>query len=103
MAKMKPILESVHSTAKGLAKAGVMDARTLREFDAMCLPPIKAYKAKQLRELRARVNVSQGVFAAFLNVSPSTVRQWESGEKAPSGPSLKLLNLVDTKGLDALV
>jgi putative transcriptional regulator len=31
------------------------------------------------------------------------VRQWEIGEKQPSGPSLKLLNLLDRKGLEALI
>ncbi len=39
----------------------------------------------------------------MLNTSPSTVRQWEIGEKQPSGPSLKLLNLIDRKGLEALL
>jgi len=102
MAKMKPILETVHNVAKDLSKAGVMDARTLREFDAMCLPPVKTYKAKQIQQLRSRIDVSQGVFAAHLNVSPSTVKKWETGDKLPSGPSLKLLNLVDKKGLEAL-
>ena len=43
------------------------------------------------------------MFAAVLNTSLSTVRQWEIGDKHPSGPSLKLLNLLDRKGLDALL
>ena len=102
MAKMKPILEAVHVVAKDMHELGHIDARTMREFDAMCLPPVKTYKAKQIKQLRARINVSQGVFAAHLNVSPSTVKQWETGGKLPSGPSLKLLNLVDKKGLEAL-
>ena len=55
------------------------------------------------RELRARTRMSQSVFAAFLNTSVSTVQKWEIGEKKPSGPSLKLLNLIDKKGVDALV
>lgn len=37
----KKILEVVHKTAKGLHKAGVMQPKTLREFDALCLPPVK--------------------------------------------------------------
>ena len=56
-----------------------------------------------LRELRDRHCVSQAVFAAILNTSLSTVRQWEIGEKRPSGPSVKLLNLLDRKGLQALL
>lgn len=45
---------------------------------------------------------SQVVFAAFLNTSVSTVQKWEIGEKKPSGPSLKLLNVIERKGIEAL-
>lgn len=96
------ILDVVHSTAKGLHDAGVMDAQTMREFDAACLPPIKHYTAREIKQIRLKNKASQAVFAAFLNASPSTVRQWELGEKKPSGPSLKLLNLVAENGLEAL-
>ncbi|WP_232369649.1 helix-turn-helix domain-containing protein [Alteromonas sp. KC3] len=47
--------------------------------------------------------MSQAVFAAYLNTTPSTVRQWEQGAKRPRGTSLKLLNLVAQKGLEILV
>jgi putative transcriptional regulator len=43
------------------------------------------------------------VFAAYLNTSVSTVQKWEIGEKTPSGPALKLLNIVERKGLKALI
>jgi putative transcriptional regulator len=43
------------------------------------------------------------VLASILNTSLSTVRQWEIGRKRPSGPSLKLLDLLDRKGLEALI
>lgn len=98
----KSILETVHETAKGLHRAGVLDATTLREFDALCLPPIKTYTPAQIRRLRVKNKASQAVFAAYLNTSPSTVQKWEQGRKKPNGPSLKLLNLVDQKGLEAL-
>jgi putative transcriptional regulator len=39
------ILSVVHETAKGLRNAGVMDEMTMREFDILCLPPVKSYKA----------------------------------------------------------
>lgn len=96
------ILEVVHKTAKGLNKAGVMSKQTLREFDALCLPPIKNFSAVQIKKIRERNRASQTVFAAYLNTSTSTVQKWERGEKRPNGPSLKLLNLVATKGLDVL-
>lgn len=51
--------------------------------------------------MTARWNAA--VLAAVLNTSASTVRKWEIGEKQPSGPSLKLLNLIDRKGLEAVL
>lgn len=101
MAK-KRILDTVHETAKGLRKAGVMDTQTMREFDALCLPPVKSLTGAQIRRIRMRNKASQAVFAAYLNTSPSTVQKWEQGQKKPNGPSLKLLNLVEQKGLEAL-
>lgn len=98
----KSIMEAVHEGAQDLHKAGVMDEVTLREFDALCLPPIKAYSAQQIRRIRVRNKASQGVFALYLNTSKSTVQKWEQGMKKPNGPSLKLLNLVDQKGLEVL-
>lgn len=98
----KSIMEVVHETADGLHKAGVMDAKTMREFDALCLPPVKQYTPTQIKRIRAKNKASQAVFAAYLNTSPSTVQKWEQGQKKPNGPSLKLLNLVDQKGLETL-
>ncbi len=96
------ILDVIHETAQGLHEAGVMEAKTMREFDALCLPPVKVYSAEQIKHIRLRNQASQAVFAAYLNTSPSTVQKWECGQKKPNGPSLKLLNLVDQKGLEVL-
>jgi len=97
------ILSVVHETAKGLRNAGVMDEMTMREFDALCLPPVKAYKPQEIRQIRLRYRVSQAVFAAYLNVSKTSVASWESGWKKPGSTAVKLLNLVDRKGIEALV
>ena len=96
------ILKTVHETADGLHKAGAMSTNTMREFDALCLPPVKNMSAVQIKRLRTRNKASQAVFAAYLNTSPSTVQKWEQGQKKPNGPSLKLLNLVEQKGLNVL-
>ena len=98
----KTILETVYSTAEGLHEAELMDVKTMREFDALCLSPVKVYSAAQIKRIRLKNKASQGVFAAFLNTSSSTVQKWESGAKKPSSASLKLLNIVDDKGLEAL-
>lgn len=99
----KSILEVVHETAQGLHKAGVMKLTTLREVESLCLPPVKTYTARQIKRIRLKYKVSQPVFAEYLNISPSTVQKWESGQKHPNGPSLKLLNLVEQKGLEIMV
>lgn len=96
------ILAEMHDTARGLQKAGFIDKRRMAEFDALCLVPVPAYPKSKIRALRDRHHISQAVLAAVLNTSVSTVRQWEIGDKHPSGPSLKLLNLLDRKGLEAL-
>lgn len=98
----KSILDVVHETAQDLHEAGAMNDMTLREFDALCLPPIKQYTATQIKRIRTQNKASQGVFAAYLNTSKSTVQKWEQGVKKPNGPSLKLLNLVAEKGLEVL-
>ncbi|WP_116366884.1 helix-turn-helix domain-containing protein [Parahaliea mediterranea] len=98
----KSILDVVHESAKDLHKAGVMDELTLREFDALCLPPVKPLNAADIRRIRKEAKASQAVFAAYLNTSLSTVQKWERGAKRPNGPSLKLLNLVAEKGLQVL-
>ena len=97
------ILEAVHDTAKDLRTAGFIDKRRMHDYDALCLKPIPDYSKSRIRALRDRHRISQAVLAAVLNTSVSTVRQWEIGEKHPSGPSLKLLNLLDRKGLEALM
>lgn len=96
------MLKELHDTAKDMHDTGTIDTTTMREFDALCLPPIKKLTPRQIKALRVSNRVSQTVFAAYLNISASTVRQWENGDKEPSGPSLKLLNLVREKGLQAI-
>ena len=46
--------------------------------------------------------VSQPVFARYLNISESTVEKWEAGVKKPSGMAIKLLMIVQKHGLKML-
>ncbi|MDB5495404.1 MAG: putative DNA-binding protein [Phenylobacterium sp.] len=96
------ILATVHESVKGLHKVGLVDKATMREFDAMCLTPVTPMAPEEIRALREREQVSQPVFASYLNVRKDAVSKWERGEKRPDGPSLKLLNLVKAKGLQAI-
>ncbi len=97
------ILDAVHETANDLHKLGFIDKRKMRNFELLCLEPIPEYNSERIRALRDHLQLSQAVLAAVLNTSLSTVRKWEIGDKHPSGPSLKLLNLLDRKGLEAIL
>lgn len=77
----KSVLDVVHNSAKDLKNAGVMDDVTMREFDALCLPPVKEFSAAQIKRIRQKTKASQGVFAHYLNTSLSTVHKWEQGAK----------------------
>ena len=97
------IFEAVHETASDLHRLGFIDKRKMNKFDVLCLDPIPAYDSKKIRALRDHLQLSQAVLAAVLNISLSTVRKWEVGDKHPSGPSLKLLSLLERKGLEAVL
>jgi len=98
-----PILDAVHETANGLHESGIMDKVTMREFDRLCLPPVEPLQPEEIRQIREKSHVSQAVFAAMLNTSLSTVQKWEIGQKHPTGAALKLLHLVQTKGLEIII
>ena len=95
-------LAAIHETASDLHDAEVMNKRTMRRFDELCLTPVRLLTAEEIRALRERERVSQAVFARHLNVTTGLISQWERGEKKPVGPSLKLLTLVQEKGLEAI-
>ncbi len=97
------ILQEMHETARGLHGAGLISKRRMGEFDALCHLGVAEMPPQQIKSLREHVQLSQAVFAAVLNTSVSTVQKWEQGDKKPSGPSLKLLNIIERKGLEVLL
>jgi len=97
------ILEEIHETAQGLHGAGLISKRRMLEFDVLCHLDVHEMQPQQIKSLRERARFSQAVFAAALNISLSTVQKWEVGDKKPSGSSLKLLNLIERKGMDVVL
>lgn len=97
------ILGAVHETANDMHRLGFIDKRKMRKLEILCLEPMPDYDSERIRALRAQLKLSQAVLAAILNTSLSTVRKWEIGEKHPSGPSQKLLNLLERKGIEAVL
>jgi putative transcriptional regulator len=96
--KRKSLSQTLIDAAKdlGFSKA------TVAQLEELDIPAVKDLTARQIRELRNRVRVSQGVFAALLNVNPSTVQKWEQGKVKPQNAALRLLNIIDSKGIDVL-
>ncbi|MBF0435337.1 MAG: DNA-binding transcriptional regulator [Magnetococcales bacterium] len=99
---MSEILDIAHDMARDLVKVGAMDDITMHKLNALCLPTKLSLKPDDIRRIRTTNHVSQAVFAAFLGIGKTTVQQWERGQKKPSGPAQRLLDLIDRKGLAVL-
>ncbi len=107
MSKLKnqtsPILDAVAETMADLQRLGFIDKRKQQKIELLCMQELPSYSSEKIKKLRKQYQLSQSVFASLLNTSTSTVRQWEIGEKHPSGPSQKLLNLLERKGLEGIL
>jgi putative transcriptional regulator len=101
--ELSPILQGVAETVQDLYSHGLIDKTTMREFDVLLLPKVRSYSPLQIKALRKRSKLSQAVFAAYLNVTTSSLQKWEAGAKKPNGAALKLLDMVSRKGLEVLL
>ena len=97
------IVKSVRNTVKDLHASGLVDDITMRNIDNLCLPEIKDFPPEKIVSIRKKFRLSQAALASIFNISPSTVQKWEQGHKKPAGASRKLLDIIERKGLDALV
>lgn len=95
-------MAAIHETVEALQKVGVIDKKTMRHFDDTCLIPVLPLSPLQIKKIREKEHLSQNVFAHYLNVTSSLISKWERGEKKPSGPSLKLLSIVEKNGISTL-
>ena len=100
---MSDILDMAQDMGQALHRAGAMDDITLKMLDELCLPKTPNLSATEVRAIRKSTRMSQPVFAAVLNVGAHTVAQWEQGNRSPSGPSLRLLDLIRRKGVEAIL
>jgi len=79
-----------------------IDSRvSLRELRTS-LPVLQLMSGEAIRQLRERHGLSQAMLAAYIGLSPATVVKWAREEKKPNGAALRLLNLIDRKGLEVL-
>ncbi|WP_296025862.1 DNA-binding transcriptional regulator [uncultured Aggregatibacter sp.] len=99
---MSEILAMIHENAADLHEAGLMDKKTMKKFDELCLTPVPVFTPDEIKAIREKEQVSQTVFAHYLNVSKNMISEWERGVKKPTGTALKLLTLVQHKGIEIL-
>lgn len=83
--------ELLESANEALAHAkGKRDLKT-----TVLPPPPEPMDARDVRELRSRLDASQAVFASYLNVSTKLVQAWEAARRTPQGAALRLLRLAE--------
>lgn len=78
----------MHESAAALHRIGAMGEKTMRHFDALCLEPVANLAPDEIKSIRVSHKLSQALFARLINTSSSTVQNWESGKKHPSGLAL---------------
>lgn len=99
------IADELMEMALALQDHALISKQDMARMKLICAAP-PAYSPERVTAIRVgKAKVSQSVFASILNVSLSAVQKWESptSGKHPGGSAAKLLQLIDEKGLDAIV
>jgi len=55
---------------------------------------VHEFSPVDVKNIRAKIGMSQNEFASAFGISVSTLRHWERGDRTPNGPALVLLNVV---------
>jgi putative transcriptional regulator len=99
----KRLLSEAQEMISDLHEAKIADFATMRELNALCIAETHELSPRKIKKIRQCAHVSQAVFAKMINVSLAAIKQWERGERKPSGAALKLLNLIEAKGLEIVL
>ncbi len=99
------VLDEMLEMAQALQAHELISSQDMAKMKLICEAPPE-YTPERVTAIRVgKAKVSQSVLASMLNVSVSAVQKWESPSsgKHPSGAAAKLLQLIDKKGLEAIV
>ena len=92
----KAMKEAIGTTVEDMIKAGLDSSFTQKDLNTLGVKiPEVTLSSTQIKKIREKRRLSQTVFAQLLNVSPSSVRQWEQGKRIPSGSTKVLLELLN--------
>lgn len=97
-------LERIQQMAERFHQTGTIDKVTMRQINALteqAKPP--QMSAEEIRTLRIREGISQGVLATILNMSSESVQKWEQGKSKPQGAALRLLSIIQRNGVKAVI
>ncbi len=89
------IKKAIGETVQDMLNSGIKTSFTKKELDSLGIKiPEIQLTTFQIKAIREQMNLSQTVFARLLNVSPSSIRQWEQGKRKPTGSTKVLLELL---------
>ncbi|MER2473656.1 helix-turn-helix domain-containing protein [Photorhabdus laumondii] len=101
--KMQKMAERFH-------KSGTISNITMREINALVKEDknishssSNVMTGERIKKIRECYNISQGALATAINMSSNSVQKWERDETHPTGAALKLLMIIEKKGLEILM
>jgi putative transcriptional regulator len=110
MTTKKPsrLTRALLEAAGDMHSAGILDDAahgkiTARHLGKRALSTSAPITPSEIKDLRERANLSQAVFARYLNLSSGYISQLERGVKKPTGPALTLLNVIRRQGVEAIL
>jgi putative transcriptional regulator len=94
---MRPsIKKAIGTTVQDMLDSGLKSSFTEKELNSLGVKISEiVITSTEIKEIREKTNLSQTVFAKLLNVSPSSIRQWEQGKRVPTGATKVLLELLN--------
>lgn len=100
---MSSLRNTINELAHDLHQANVIDKVTLRDLTEKDLPGLNEYTGEEIQTIRKQEHLSQAAFAKYLNISPAMIKSLELGQRKAQGAILRLLNIVERRGLSGLV
>ncbi|MEW6657343.1 MAG: helix-turn-helix domain-containing protein [Thermodesulfobacteriota bacterium] len=102
------LTQALLETAKDMQQAGILTDEaygkiTMRHLGVKDKADLEPLTGEEIRAIREQANMSQAVFAHYLNVTVGYVSQLERGAKRPTGAALVLLNVIRRKGIEAIL
>ncbi len=106
-AKPSRLMREMQDTAKEMHAIGLMnDASygkiTMRQAGRAEAATLAPLTGDEIRAIREQSNMSQAVFAKYLNLTVGYISQLERGAKRPQGAALVLLNVIKLRGIDVV-